>query len=147
MPKDILIQKSWTYPRTTECLARMRDELVASMAPLGLKDDFLYRLKFCADEAASNIVEHGGELANNPTFEIELTVQSSKATVILKDQCPLFNPTQAPDIDIKRHITKGSKGGLGLEFLKKLLDEFSHQFIDNRNVLTLVFNIRDQHRI
>lgn len=141
MPENSHCQKTWSFPRKTEHLAEMREELVKFFEPKGFKDDFIYRLKFCTDEAASNIIEHGGLIEENPSFDLSVQIEKAQVVIVLKDHCHEFDPTEVPDIDIKKHVEEGNKGGLGIEFLKKLLDSFEHRFENNQNILKLVLKI------
>ncbi len=110
----------------------------------GFEPDDVYRVQMAVDEAFSNIVEHA--YAGEPLEEVECECLLSpiKLTVILRDHGKPFDPNQVPGPRLNDSIDDREQGGLGLFFMRKLMDEIYYEVISEgskkrpRNVLTMV---------
>jgi len=55
----------------------------------------------------------------------------------------LFNPESIPNPDMKDHVQRGHKKGLGIFLMRQIMDEVRYKFRDGvKNELTLVKFIR-----
>ncbi len=110
----------------------------------GFEPDDVYRIQMAVDEAFSNIVEHA--YAGEPLEEVECEclVSPVKLTVILSDHGKPFDPNKVPRPRLDDPLDDREKGGLGLFFMRKLMDEIYYQVVPEsgkkrpRNVLTMV---------
>jgi serine/threonine-protein kinase RsbW len=95
------------------------------------------------DEAVTNIIEHGYDEGTEGSIEIEVEVDGNHFKVVIHDQGRLFNPESIPDPDMKDHVQKGYKKGLGIFLMRQIMDEVRYKFKDGvKNELTLVKYIR-----
>ncbi len=110
----------------------------------GLQPDDVYRVQMAVDEAFSNIVEHA--YAGEPLEEVvcECRISPVKLTVILSDHGKPFDPNKVPRPRLDDPLDDREKGGLGLFFMRKLMDEIYYEVLPEagkkrpRNVLTMV---------
>ena len=58
-------------------------------------------------------------------------------TLKIADSGKPFNLLEKTDPDISKPIMEREIGGLGILMVKKLMDDISYEYIDNKNVLTL----------
>lgn len=77
------------------------------------------------DEAATNIILHGYR-GNRGVIEIEVILLPDRIIVILRDNAPIFDPTQVPVPDINLPLEQRPVGGLGVHLIRKCVDEFTH---------------------
>ena len=95
------------------------------------------------DEAVTNIIEHGYDEGAEGSIEIEVEVGGDQFKVIIRDTGRVFNPSSIPDPDMKEHVQKGHKKGLGIFLMRQIMDEVRYKFKDGvKNELTLVKFIR-----
>jgi serine/threonine-protein kinase RsbW len=93
------------------------------------------------DEACSNVIEHayGGE--GHGDIECTCRVNNDGLTVIIRDYgCP-FDPSLVPEPDAYPSLEDDTctGGGLGLYFMRQLMDEVHFEFApDTGNVVTMV---------
>lgn len=118
-----------TYPARFTSLEAVR-EFVGEQAELcGLDPEAVYQVQLAVDEAFSNIVEHafGGECDE----EVECTCQiaAEGLTVILVDCGRPFAPEAVPDPDRLSSLQKRQIGGLGVFFIRHLMDEVQYGFV------------------
>ena len=111
------------FPAQYEYLEEVREFVARKADRLGLDSAGVYAVQLAVDEAFTNIIEHayGGECAE----EIECTCQITPVglEIILKDCGSSFNPDEVPDPDLDTELENRQVGGLGLYFIRRLMDE------------------------
>lgn len=91
------------------------------------------------DEACSNIIEHayGGEGIGD--IEITYQINAKCLTIILRDFGKPFDPSKIPEPQLTAPLEKRKSHGLGLFFIRKMMDEVHFDFSNETgNVLTMV---------
>ena len=95
------------------------------------------------DEAVTNIIEHGYDEGADGSIEIEIEGTDDQFKVMIRDTGRVFNPESIPDPDMKDHVHRGHKKGLGIFLMRQIMDEVRYKFKDGvKNELTLVKYIR-----
>ncbi len=98
----------------------------------------IYAVQMAVDEACTNIIEYayGGEGRG----DIECTCQTNDngLTIILHDQGSPFDPERVPEPDRNAAIQEHKIGGLGLYFMRQLMDKVNFEFTDSGNMLTMI---------
>lgn len=110
----------------------------------GLESAQIYAVQLAVDEASSNIIEHayGGE--SHELIECTCILTLGRLEVTLKDCGVHFDPAQISDPDLTSDIEERQVGGLGLYFMRQLMDEVSFTIIPGKgdakdcNILTMV---------
>ena len=127
------------FPAQFEYLDAIR-EFAAEAARLAAMDDKgIYNIQLAVDEAASNIIEHAYEGISDGQIEISLDVTYSALRVILRDNGKRFDPDETAEPDVDAELEDRAIGGLGLFFMRKLMDEVRFEwFPGHGNVLTMV---------
>ena len=126
------------FPAQFEYLDAMRDFTAESARLAGLDEKEVYNLQLVVDEAASNIIEHAYEGIQGGQIELSLEVTKKAFTIILCDEGKQF-VGESDEPDIKAELEDRAVGGLGLFFMRKLMDEVRFEwFPDKGNVLTMV---------
>ena len=137
------MNKIWTISRETSELAVIRENIESILSELKMDSLYKSRMILCIDEAAANIIEHT-PITGNPVegFTIETAIDNSSVTVTIIDNGSKYDPTKEKDVDIKKHIRSGKKGGLGIFIMKSQLDIFEYKYENQCNVLTLGMNLK-----
>ncbi len=120
----------------------------------GLNTDAIFHLELCCDEASTNIIEHayGAEDVGQITVTYEVTGQEFRIT--LRDDGRPFDPYTIPepklpsenvdsdDVVLGDIMNSLQVGGLGMHFIRKLMDEVHYSFNGKHgNTLVMVKNI------
>lgn len=86
---------------------------------------FTAKLQVALDEVLSNIVNHAFAGASEGEREISLRVRLGKGKVELEvvDDGPLFDPTRSEPVPKDMPVAQRPEGGLGLLFVRSLVDE------------------------
>ncbi len=115
-------------------VARMVDSLGAGH---DLTPDVIYDVQLALEEILTNVMTHGSPGDRVPHISIRLTVAQGMVTAEILDDGEPFNPLDAPRPDLSASLRDRSVGGVGILFVRELMDEVEYARVDNRNRLVL----------
>jgi anti-sigma regulatory factor (Ser/Thr protein kinase) len=130
-----------TVPGRFEQLARIAEFVTQAARDAGLGDDDVFHVEMAVDEACSNVIEHAYA---DRIGDIELTCASPAAgclEVIIHDHGAPFDPDSVPQPKMgdEFNLDALQEGGLGLYFMRKLMDDVRFEFApDHGNTLIMV---------
>jgi serine/threonine-protein kinase RsbW len=132
------------FPARFESLAVVGEFVGLAAKECGFEPSDVYDVQLAVDEACSNIIEHayGGECHED--IECTCQIADETLTVVLEDCGRPFNPLDVPAPNLNADLKERNGGGLGLYFMRHLMDLVSFQFIpdktnhNGRNVLIMV---------
>jgi len=123
-------------------LAQVRQFVETAALALGAPADIADALVLAVDECATNVIEHGyGGRGGQLEVEIRRDGRAVDAVliVVLRDNAPLFDPTQLPQPDVSRPLEERPVGGLGAFLVRQLVDRVDYRVTARGgNELTLV---------
>ena len=91
------------------------------------------------DELITNIVSYGYRDREEHEILVTLTEKDEALVVVLEDDGIAFDPFSAvPEPDLEAGVEERRIGGLGVYFVKSLMDEVAYERRDGRNRITLV---------
>jgi len=131
--------KKLIVPANFASLEKIRDYFSQAANEAGLDEDAVYEVQLAVDEAASNIIDHAyeGECENEIDCGYELLKDGLKLN--LHDHGKPFNPEHVELPDIISNPTRRKRGGLGLYFMRQMMDEVNFSFSgDGGNDLTMI---------
>jgi len=100
------------------------------------------RMNLALDEVLSNIVNYAYSASEGGTIDVELTFSNNELTALVEDRGKPFDPLQVPQNDNQKGSLKDRQlGGLGLLFVKQLMDSVSYARSGDRNKLTLTIHV------
>lgn len=100
---------------------------------------WVMNLNISLDELITNIVSYGYRDSEEHEIHVTLTVRNGSLVTVLEDDGTAFDPfTSAPEPDLDASVEERRIGGLGVYFVKTLMDEAIYERLDNRNRITLV---------
>jgi serine/threonine-protein kinase RsbW/sigma-B regulation protein RsbU (phosphoserine phosphatase) len=90
------------------------------------------------DEALSNIVAYGYQASARGAIVVRLACRNSEVCIEVEDEGRAFDPLRAPPPDLSTDLPLRQIGGLGIHFIKSLMDVVSYDRHDGRNVLCMI---------
>ncbi len=127
-----------TVPGRFEYLAQIAEFVTDAAREAGLSDDDVFHVEMAVDEACSNVIEHAyAEFVG----DIELTCavpEPGRLDIVIHDHGQAFDPDSIPEPNVNdgANLDAMQEGGLGLYFMRKLMDEVRFQFApDHGNTL------------
>ena len=100
-----------------------------------------FRLELALTEAVTNVIEHG--LTPDYAGTIAVTARQTPMELILTvaDDGPPFDPLQTPEPVVPDTLDDAAIGGLGVHLLRRYADRCAYAYRDNRNELTLIYQL------
>ena len=120
-------------------IARTAEAIEAYGESHGWPMKWVMNLNLSLDELITNIVSYGYRDGEEHEIRITLTEEEGSLKVVLEDDGISFDPlSEAPDPDLDADVEERRIGGLGVHFVKSLMDEVAYERRDGCNRLTLI---------
>jgi len=119
-----------TVPGRFEYLAQIAEFVTQTAREAGLTDDDVFHVEMAVDEACSNVIEHAYA---DKAGEIELSCavpEYGRLEIVIHDHGDPFDPESVPEprVGDSAGLDSMQEGGLGLYFMRKLMDEVRFSF-------------------
>jgi serine/threonine-protein kinase RsbW len=107
----------------------------------GLNDDEVFHVEMAVDEACSNVIEHAYA---TQTGNIDLACScpvDGQFEIVIRDSGQPFDPAEipVPNMSTSADLDDLDEGGLGLYFMRKLMDEVRFEYVPGQgNRLTML---------
>ncbi len=120
-----------TIARSTRGLLSIGPWLDRISAAHGLDRRTDFALRLCAEEVASNLVQHGVRAGAPDEIVMRLTAAPGHLRLIVEDRCAPFDPHAAPPAEA------GKLGGHGIHLLRRHASTMDYARDGSLNRLTL----------
>ena len=104
----------------------------------GLDDTSICRCQLAVDEACTNIIEHAYEGEGRGNIELWCEAEPGELTITIEDQGKPFEPNSVPEPQLNTNLDDMQVGGLGLYFMRQVMDAVEFSYEDGCNKLVLV---------
>lgn len=94
----------------------------------GFRPEQIYEIQLAVDEAFTNIIEHAYHGEKEEPIECVCTLTPDALIIVIQDYGAPFNPEDVPEPDVHASLHKRVEGGLGLYFIRHLMDEVDFYF-------------------
>jgi len=120
-----------------ESLAIINDSIAKMMKGIAAGERSILEVQMAVDEACTNIIKHAySEEKGTITLICELV--NDELTVAIRDRGKPFDPSSVPGPDFHADLNKRRIGGLGIYFMRRMMDKVSYSFDAQRgNELTM----------
>ena len=131
-------------PCDTGEIARVAARIDAFCAVHAIGEATAHAVNLAVDELLANVMSYGLEGNRSPDIEVHVRLDESALTITVSDTGTAFDPTalEAPDLDAD--IEDRPIGGLGIHFVRQMMDSVSYTRRDGRNETTLRKHIAPQ---
>ena len=93
-------------------------------------------LALSLEEALSNVIFYAYPKGENGIIEVTMEREANQVSLTIEDKGMAFNPlTDAKTPDTEANVEDRQVGGLGIHFIKSLMDKVSYQRMNNKNQL------------
>lgn len=111
------------FPATTEALSAVRAAVLAACQDAGCSEECSAQVVLAVNEACMNIIQHGYQFATGQVFTLSLAVDDDVLIIFLLD-----NGRRVSDDDLQpRDLNEIRPGGLGVQFMRELMDRVGYQ--------------------
>jgi anti-sigma regulatory factor (Ser/Thr protein kinase) len=102
-----------------------------------IPEDVLQKINIVFDELLSNIVSYAYLDDQGHQIEIEVKLEDNTLTITISDDGVPFNPFSAEAPDTSLPLEERPIGGLGVHFVRNIMDEYRYYRRGDRNVVVL----------
>jgi serine/threonine-protein kinase RsbW len=141
------IAERFVVPADASYLPRIRRFSEHYARKRGLTREELNSIKISIDEICSNIVLYAYEGMERGSIQIEIQTLDDVVMIRISDSGMAFDYASVETPDLHRYIAEGRRGGLGIQLVKKLNDDFRYERIGDMNVITLHKKIGSGHML
>lgn len=132
---EVRILNRWDkMPIATSMLSRFADAN-------GVAPPVLHDLNVALDEALNNIIAYAYEEGVQGEITVRLEYRTSDIVMVFEDRGRPFDPLQAPPPELARQLRARKVGGLGIHFMRNLMDDVAYARVDDVNRLRLTKKI------
>jgi sigma-B regulation protein RsbU (phosphoserine phosphatase) len=107
-------------------LGELRDFVESAAVQGGLKADDTFAFKLVVDELCANIIQYGYEGREPGWLSLSFDTAGESARLVIRDDGRYFSPEQAQRPDIEAGWEGRQIGGLGLYFVKELMENVTY---------------------
>jgi serine/threonine-protein kinase RsbW len=102
-----------------------------------LDDQSVFNVQLACDEACSNVMEHAYN-GGDGLVRISCTLHLDSLEIQIHDTGKPFDPAVVQEPDLDAPLEEREAGGLGLFFMRSVMDEVRFEFDESGNRLTMV---------
>ncbi len=108
----------------------------------GVSQKTVIDINVCMEELIVNTISYGYSGDVEREIEISVTREERAIKIRIEDDGLEFDPLKAAaPVDIDKPLMERNIGGLGIHFVKNLMDDFEYERTDGKNIVTLTKNI------
>ncbi len=127
-------------------IAAAAEALDRFQADQGLDPGAMWPVHVALDEILSNIVRHGAGRLEERLVDLTFVLTAAGIEVTIVDDGPEFDPLRVPEPDLTSPLQIRQPGGLGIHFVRRLMDRVEYACRDGRNHLHIVHRIGGPRR-
>ena len=134
------ITSTITLPGKLDSLYAFMDFVTSCAREQEITSERISEIELALEEVLVNIIKHAyKECGIDGEIEITCTIDDDRSLVIeIADSGTPFDIFSSSEPDLSLDINERQIGGLGIFFVKKLMDEVRYRREDDQNKLTLV---------
>ena len=130
-------------PSETRYLAKVRRFVVKHARQSGVREEYIESLRLAVDEACANVIEHA--YRGNPEEEVDLcmTIEPHRVVVRIRDHGQPFDRKAYRRPNVVELSRKRKSGGLGVDIIRRLMDEVEYRTEGEGNEIRLIKFLRN----
>jgi serine/threonine-protein kinase RsbW len=102
-----------------------------------------FRIRLAVEEIITNSIKYSSLDSGSLTLEVRLFFQPHKVIVQTEDNGVPFDPLSRGEPDVDCELDKREAGGLGLHFVRHLMDGVSYERREGKNIIRMTKNISE----
>lgn len=105
---------------------------------MGWSERTRLQLTLACEELLTNIASYGYPDGGDPRIRLSVTPVAGGVRLVLEDNGAAFDPLVKADPDLTQDLDSRPIGGLGVYFVKRLMDELDYERLPSGNRLTMI---------
>jgi len=117
------MKQTYDFPADTAVLEKIGKLATDAGGNAGFNDIEIGDIQLAIDEVCTNAIIHGLKNDQNLTFQMVIQWNPGEIEIQIHESGELFDPLDLDDPNLENIMEEQSAGGLGLYFLRELMDE------------------------
>lgn len=118
-------------------LPRISSDVTAFLEDHGGTTETAFAANLAIEEMVTNIIKYGYDDEGRHEIDITLSAHDGSVWIEIRDDGHEFNPFEHPEPDTSLPADDREIGGLGIHFVRNMLDTYKYERTDGQNVVTL----------
>ncbi len=110
-----------------ESLSIISDFITKVMRQMGAAAKNIFEVQMAVDEACTNIIQYAYP-EQKDVIALICELVDDEFVVTIRDKGEPFDPRSVPPPDLEADLDKRRVGGLGIYFMRKMMDEVNYDF-------------------
>jgi serine/threonine-protein kinase RsbW len=132
------MERTLTVPGRYDRLEQICEFVADVAVEAGLDETAISRCQLAVDEACTNIIEHGYGGEDIGVIDITCVAGQDEMLIKIHDHAPPFDPTEVPQPTLDAALEDVKIGGLGVYFMRQVMDVVEFSYENGGNTLTLI---------
>ena len=132
------MERTLTVPGRYDRLEQICEFVAGVAVEAGLDETAINRCQLAVDEACTNIIEHGYGGENVGVIDITCKAGHGELMIKIHDHAPPFDPADVPQPNLDAALDEMKIGGLGVYFMRQVMDVVEFSYENGGNTLTLI---------
>ena len=132
------MERTLTVPGRYDRLEQICEFVADVAVEAGLDETAINRCQLAVDEACTNIIEHGYGGEDRGAIDISCTAAQGELIIKIHDHASPFDPASVPQPNLEAALDEVRIGGLGVYFIRQVMDVVDFSYENGGNTLTLV---------
>lgn len=116
----------------------LAEKIDAFAALYGIEPAKVFQVNLVVDELLTNVIAYGYPQNGEHRIEVTLELQQGQLIVTIVDDGQAFNPIlEAPEVELDATVEERKVGGLGLHFMRTMMDALDYRRQDGYNKLQM----------
>ncbi|HET7715714.1 MAG TPA: ATP-binding protein [Bauldia sp.] len=128
---------SLRLPNRLAAIARTAEEVARFCRDRHVPEATVGHINLALDEAITNTIEYAWPDGGEHEIALSLALGDDEIVAELSDDGIAFDPLKVPPPDLDADLESRPIGGLGVHFVKTLMDDVAYRRENGRNVLTM----------
>ena len=135
---DIHYQRSLTLPNDVQTITKLSGFVESVCEAAGLDMGLCTQMNLAIEEAVVNVMNYAYPKGVKGMVNIDATITDKGLTFVISDNGTPFDPTTKAEVDTTLSAEERNIGGLGIHLIRQIMDSINYEYIEGRNVLTLL---------
>lgn len=118
-------------------IARLAELVERFGAQHGLAGSLLLNVNLCLDELITNTISYGYDDQEEHIIALQVALDNGALKAVVEDDARAFNPLAVGLPDLEAPVDERAVGGLGVHFVRTLMDDVRYQRTASGNRIEL----------
>ncbi len=118
-------------------LSRVAELMTSFLEEHGAPPAAVFAANLAVEEIVTNTIKYGHFPDANPGIAVSLSVLTDHVEVVIEDEAAAFDPFAVATPDTSSPLAEREVGGLGIHLIRNMLDTFSYERREHRNIIRL----------